>query len=229
MRVDALVFDLDNTLLDRTKTFKKFTERFVDYYFANGLESERREIIDFIINIDNDGYKNKNEMFRELVDELTWVHKPDVNELMDFYNTHYIECAEIMEATIELLIYSKEKGYKTGLITNGKNHIQYGKIHKLGLSDYFDVIIVSEEAGVKKPDERIFKQALNQLEVEPQNSIFVGDHPINDILGASRVGFNTVWIKRNQPWDESIEIKPLKTIENLKQMITFLDRASSIR
>jgi putative hydrolase of the HAD superfamily len=226
--LEAILFDLDNTLLDRTRTFRKFTERFVDQFFKNQSESKRHEIIDFIILLDNDGYKNKTEMFMELLDKLIWEEKPEINELIKFYNTHYVECAELMETAIELLEHCRENGMKIGLITNGKNHIQYGKIEKLQIRKYFDVIVVSEEAGVKKPDERIFQQALLQLNVEPKKSIFIGDHPINDILGASKAGLQTIWMKRNQPWDEKVEPLPLKTIENLNELIQYLTGASNI-
>jgi putative hydrolase of the HAD superfamily len=228
--MDAILFDLDNTLLDRTKTFNSFCYRFVHRYFPNRSEIERLEIINYIIFIDNDGYKNKTEMFIELLEELHWEEeKPEITELMEFYEMYYIDCAELMDSALDLLYKCRELGLKTGLITNGRNQIQYGKIDKLDIKELFDVIIVSEEAGVKKPDERIFRQALQHLNIEPKKSIFVGDHPINDILGASKAGLKTIWMKRNQPWDDSVRTSPLKVIENLNELIDYLSELTKLR
>ena len=54
---------------------------------------------------------------------------------------------------------------------------------------------MSEAAGCKKPDPRIFQLACDELGVAPGDCWFVGDHPENDILGARRLGMHAVWIK----------------------------------
>lgn len=217
--IKAIIFDLDNTLLDRTCTFSRFTECFLNTYFQH-LNSTR-EIYDRIIYLDQDGYKNKVELFTELLDELPWCKKPELTELLDFYNREYVKNAVLMNQAREVLSHIRNN-YKTGLITNGKTMIQYGKIDELGIRDDFDFIIVSEEVGVKKPDPRIFEMALKKLGLNPEECIYVGDHPINDIQGASKVGMETIWIKVNQPWIESIEAKPLYQISTLSELLGLL-------
>ena len=54
--------------------------------------------------------------------------------------------------------------------------------------------------GLKKPDPQIFKKALNQLQVTPSESIFVGDHPENDVKTAKNVGMKSIW-KKDFQWD----------------------------
>ncbi|GAF06116.1 hypothetical protein [Paenibacillus pini] len=66
--IKAIIFDLDNTILDRTSTFNRFTDSFVQTYF-NHVESTLA-IFDRIIHLDQDGYKDKGELFHELLDEL---------------------------------------------------------------------------------------------------------------------------------------------------------------
>lgn len=75
---------------------------------------------------------------------------------------------------------------------------------------------------MKKPDPRIFEMALKKLGLNPEECIYVGDHPINDIQGASKVGMETIWIKVNQPWIESIEAKPLYQISTLSELLGLL-------
>lgn len=216
----AILFDLDNTILDRTQTFGNLTRSFLKTYF-NHLD-DTQSLHDRIIQLDQDGYKEKQTLFSELLDELPWISKPAVQELLQFYGTEYVKNAMLMEHASEVIRHVKQKGYLTGLITNGKTSIQYGKIDQLGIRIEFDCIVVSEEAGVKKPDPRIFEIALNKLGVMAGECLFVGDHPANDIGGASTAGMHTVWLKVNQPWNDQVEARPLHTIEKLNALIDLI-------
>lgn len=72
------------------------------------------------------------------------------------------------------------------MITNGFGQFQMDNLKSLQIEKYFDVILVSEWEGIKKPDPRIFNKALNILNVQPNEAIFVGDHPENDVLAAKK-------------------------------------------
>ncbi|WP_373231338.1 HAD family hydrolase [Cohnella sp.] len=217
--IKAIIFDLDNTILDRTSTFRSFTNSFLRSYFGH-LEMTQ-DIFDRIIHLDQDGYKDKQELFSELLEELPWRVKPLITELLDFYSAEYVRNAVLMEHAREVVQHIRKK-YKTGLITNGKTLIQYGKIDHLGIRNEFDLIIVSEEAGIKKPDPRIFKLALKQLELKPEECIYIGDHPVNDIEGASKIGMETIWMKVNQPWKNGLKAKPLHQIDRLSALLKLI-------
>lgn len=217
--IKAIIFDLDNTILDRTSTFRNFTNSFISSYFDH-LEWTQ-EIFDRIILLDQDGYKDKQDLFSELLEELPWKSKPLLSELLDFYSSEYVRNAVLMEQAREVVAHVKQK-YKTGLITNGMTSIQYGKIDQLGIRDDFDLIIVSEEAGVKKPDSRIFEMALSKLELSPEQCIYIGDHPVNDIEGASKIGMETIWLRVNQQWREGIEAKPKYSIDRLSALFDLI-------
>ncbi|MDQ6420579.1 HAD family hydrolase [Paenibacillus sp. LHD-117] len=217
--IKAVLFDLDNTLLDRTSTFGHFTRLLLNRYF-NHLESTN-ELFDRIVELDEDGYKDKNVLFAELIEELPWKSKPPVNELMDFYRAEYVNSAVLMSHASEVIAHARTK-YRTGLITNGRNAIQYGKIDRLGIRDLFDLIIVSEEAGVKKPDPKIFEMALDRLRLSSEQCLYVGDHPVNDMEGAARIGMQTIWIKVNHPWKEGLTASPVYTIDQLSELLELI-------
>ncbi|NDI33932.1 HAD family hydrolase [Chengkuizengella sediminis] len=218
----GIIFDLDDTLLDRSESFGKFLELFMEQYFNSLPPSKKNQYIEIIKKIDNYGYTKKEETFNQLRETFTWEVKPELDELMEFYFINYVQCAILMEHTIELLEFCKQNNYKLGLVTNGRNQIQYGKIDLLKIRDYFDAIVVSEEAGVKKPSQQIFQLALARLELKPHEAIFVGDHPKNDILGASQVGMKTIWVDKNQKWDESLNVIPVKTVKKLNELIVII-------
>jgi len=217
--IKAVIFDLDNTLLDRMKTFRDFTTSFVEVYFSHLNEAE--DIIARIVELDQDGYKDKNELFIELLDELPWKVKPELIELLEYYSKHYVRSACLMESAIEIVQYIKGS-YKVGLITNGKTFIQYGKIDQLGIRNLFDFILVSEEAGIKKPHSGIFQKAVEQLNLRADQCVYIGDHPVNDIEGAGKTGMSTIWFEVNQPWKEEVTIEPNYRIKHLRDLVEIL-------
>ncbi|RIX53682.1 HAD family hydrolase [Paenibacillus nanensis] len=217
--IQAVIFDLDNTLLDRTRTFRSFAARFIAAYFGHVKTTE--DILERIIVLDQDGYKDKSELFDELLDEMPWKAKPLKSELMSFYETEYVNNAVLMNQAKEVLKHVKSK-YQTALITNGRTAIQYGKIDKLDIRKDFDCILVSEEAGVKKPDPTIYRMAIDRLGLQPDQCIYVGDHPINDIQGAADCGMEAIWLKVNQPWREELTAKPLYVIFQLEELLHLL-------
>lgn len=217
--IKAVIFDLDNTILDRSETFRNFAVSFVRNWFGHLEETDG--LIERIIELDQDGYKEKTALFGELLDELPWKERPGLDELMDFYRKHYVGNATLMDQAAEIL-QALKSGYRLGLITNGKTEIQYGKIDRLGIRDLFECILVSEEVGVKKPDPRIFELALDRLRLRPDECVYVGDHPRNDIEGAGRVGMRTVWIKVNQPWIPDLTVRPDHEIGRLTELLGLL-------
>lgn len=86
--------------------------------------------------------------------------------------------------------------YKLGMITNGLPSLQRFKLDRSGLAAYFDVITVSGEIHINKPEPEIFRQTCTQLKVNPEECVMVGDNFTKDIDGAARIGMSTIWINR---------------------------------
>ena len=95
----------------------------------------------------------------------------------------------------KVLQYLWGKGYKIGVIAN-QSLGTAERLEKWGLSRYIDVVAASAELGVAKPDERIFRHALEQAECAAENAVMVGDRLDNDIYPAKKLGMKTVWVKQ---------------------------------
>ncbi|MQW23242.1 MULTISPECIES: HAD family hydrolase [unclassified Lactococcus] len=102
---------------------------------------------------------------------------------------------EILYPEVEKILSQLHKNYKIGLIANQSSGAKE-RLEGWGISEYFDVIVSSSEAGVAKPDEKIFKLALEKSEAIPQNAVMIGDRLDNDIFPAKKLGFQTIWIKQ---------------------------------
>ncbi|MFC4810430.1 HAD family hydrolase [Paenibacillus sp. GCM10023250] len=217
--IKAVLFDLDNTVLDRTRMFGGFMDAFFARYFAHA--EDLRALRARVAELDMDGYKPRETLFAELLDELPWARKPERGELAAFYGGAYLPCAVLMDGAREVLARARAK-YQTGLITNGKASTQYGKLDRLGIRDAFDLVLVSEEAGAKKPDPRLFAMAADRLGLRAGECLFVGDHPENDVEGAARFGMATVWMRLGRSWPDGMAAEPGRTIDRLDELLALL-------
>lgn len=103
--------------------------------------------------------------------------------------------------SVEVLAHLKSEGYKTGLISDCSSEIP--KVWaNTPLAPLFDVAVFSCLAGIKKPNPRIYQKATEQLGVEPQTCLYVGDGSSQELTGASQVGMNPVLIRVP---DESVD------------------------
>ena len=87
----------------------------------------------------------------------------------------------------------RSAGWRLGIVTNGPPDLQRDKVRTTGIEEYVDVVVVSGEVGVGKPDRVIFEVALGNLGVAPSAAVMVGDSVERDMKGAHRHGMRTVW------------------------------------
>jgi len=129
--------------------------------------------------------------------------------------------ARVIEGVFEVLETMRKDGYRTAMIANGDSAGARNIIATCGLEDYLDVIVISEEVGIGKPDKQIFQVALNKLGVEAENAVMVGNRIDADIVGANRVGMKSVWFRWNDRYEEIIGIedeKPDFIIKSLSEL-----------
>ncbi|QGH35209.1 HAD-IA family hydrolase [Gracilibacillus salitolerans] len=188
----AVLFDLDGTLLDRETSINIFAEKQYNKYY-NALKHIDKDLYIYrFIELDNRGMVWKDKVYQQLVKEfrlkdLTW------EELLhDYVNQFRYSCTPFSNL-YQMLDNIKNINFKLGMITNGKEPFQSYNISALELEDYFDIVLISEKEGIKKPNPKIFEKALKHLHVQPNESFFVGDHPENDINAANKVGMKSIW------------------------------------
>jgi putative hydrolase of the HAD superfamily len=103
--------------------------------------------------------------------------------------------ARFVQDAVELLRELKDAGVRTALLTNGPSAMQRRKIEVLGLEPQLDAIGISEELGVAKPDPRAFAATLELISCAPEDTVMVGDHLDWDVRGALEAGMRgAVWV-----------------------------------
>jgi len=224
--ITDVFFDLDHTLWDFEKnsalTFEKIlSENEIPVNLADFLEVYIPANLAFWklyreekITKENLRYQRLKTVFDKLglsvVDDM-------INKLAEEYILYLSSYNHLFPKTIEILEYLKPK-YKLHIITNGFEEIQGKKLRNSEIDGYFEHIINSEMAGVKKPNPIIFELALNKANVDSKNSLMIGDSLEADILGARDAGFHTLHFNaHNEPYHDICPI-----IENLGEIKSFL-------
>ena len=192
MDVKAVVFDLDDTLLDRRASFERFIrnqwERFGPALHAIGQE----QYVQAAIRFDGDGYAPRRELFARVMSECQL--PLDMGEtLLSDYRAGFPTACVLFPDAARILASLRASGLTLGLITNGSVRMQSRKLDWLALAHSFDTILISDAEGISKPDPRIFYRAMERLHVTPTQSAFVGDNPVVDVAGARGAGMHAIW------------------------------------
>lgn len=188
--IKAIFFDYDDTLGNRELAaydlYKDLLRSYIDDEFR--LEAAVQDVLVY------EQYGNCNK--RMVQDQLE--QKYDITLDFDLHSRWFIvfpEYSVLFDDTIETLEHLKKK-YRLGVITNGPEASQVGKIERTGIRDYFELIVTSETVGCDKPDERIFRYAAEQMGLDISECVYVGDVFSNDVYGAMMAGMKAVWLWR---------------------------------
>lgn len=102
----------------------------------------------------------------------------------------------VVDGAHELMDYLKGRGYRMHMTSNGFHEVQYKKLAACGLRDYFDTIILSEDAGVNKPSLQYFDYALKVSGANRATTLMIGDNLQTDIMGALGCGIDALLFNR---------------------------------
>lgn len=203
-----IFFDLDRTLWDFEATAK---EAFQDIYKRFKLLNIGVSDVDTF----KEHYNHHNEILwtqyregqltkdvlRGLRFKLTLKEFGiEKDELAQQIGQHYVQISPLLvnlfPNTYEIMAYLYPK-YQLHIITNGFSEVQYTKLKESDLRKYFNQVITSEKAGVKKPDAKIFQYAMEKANAKIEESIMIGDDLEVDILGAKKMGMDQVLFDPN--------------------------------
>ena len=113
------------------------------------------------------------------------------DQLSASYYAHRDRDPALFEDTVPCLDALRPR-YRLGLLSNGSRLPE-----TIGLGGYFESVVFAQDHRAAKPETRLFEICQQELGLPPQACVLVGDHPLNDVVGAKRAGWSAVWIDRS--------------------------------
>lgn len=201
-----VLFDADETLFD-FDTFRGLRHLFSQHNF----EFTQADFDDYqMLNVPLwEGYQSGKFTIEEVKTKrfVEWEKRtgiPAIDLNSQFMNSMAETCA-LLPGAQELLDTLKDK-CKVGIVTNGLKALQYVRLEKTGVTDHIDLMVISEEVGVPKPNIAIFEHTFEKMKFnQKEHILMVGDNPHTDILGGINAGIDTCWYNwRQHPEVEGI-------------------------
>lgn len=190
--IKAILFDLDGTLLDRDRSLRRFVNVQHDRLNHSLSHILKAEYVSRFIELDCRGRVWKDKVYQDLVEEFDISNANWEGLLEDYVAQFQYHCIPF-DGLGEMLERLKQAGYLLGIVTNGHGEFQRRSIDGLGIRNYFNTVVVSEEQQLRKPQIGIFRRALDTLNVQACESIFIGDNLEADVVGAKNAGMKAIW------------------------------------
>jgi putative hydrolase of the HAD superfamily len=205
--IKAIIFDFIGTLTNvknysletsKTKLYKAIAEAGFNINTESFLEAysqshEKYRVVRYreLVEVTNAIW------ISEALNNLGFKTNPEdtrIKTAVNVFFEDYLNSLELRPCVKELLSKISTE-YKLGLISNFTYApVIYAGVKKLGINQFFNAILVSEEVGWRKPSREIFEEALRRLDTTAEETVYVGDSPLEDIKGAKDVGIKTVFV-----------------------------------
>lgn len=205
-----LMIDLDNTLIDRDAAFRTGV---VEFLAAHGLPAAD---LDWVMEVDASGYAPRATVAQAIIDRYgNGLAQDDVIALL---RRGAREHARITAETEAALRQARTAGNPVVIVTNGAVPQQTGKITAAGLDGLVDAWVVSEGVGSRKPEPGIFHAAAAAVGASIEDAWMIGDRDDADILGAHRLGLQSVWLHLGRAWSQ-MEYAPTRIADSVAEAI----------
>jgi len=216
-----VIFDFGGTLVGGKLNDEGYRRQLLDYIRSLGYRvSERtlrKAIEGMLAKLRKAQERNRELRFEELYSSVLLrlginPSEEVLNQIYELYKRSYsFETVPGAEETLQSL-YGR---YKLAVVSNATSHLPRFALEKSGLAKFFQVVVVSRDLGVRKPDPEIFRYALERLKVKPEEAIHVGDSIKHDVKGAKKVGIKVVWIKTEE---EEVTAEPDHVIRRITEL-----------
>ena len=216
--IKALIFDLDNTLLDFMNMKIKAVDSAIIGMQEAGLKVESEYASKKIFNI----YERKGWEYQEVFDDF-------INEELGELNykilaSGIVSYRKAREASLivypnvnSTLITLSKWGLKLGVVSDAPSREAWMRICSVNLHHIFDAIVTFDDTGMHKPSPQPFEKICSLLDVIPEDSLMIGDWPERDVIGAKKIGMKTAFAQYGDVFNTSVsgadyDIKDIKEL-----------------
>jgi len=194
--IKAVLFDLDNTLIDFMLMKRRSCESAVNAMKEAGLKTGKQKTLESLFRLyDKYGMEYKT-IFQKLLKKLTGsIDYSIVSEGVVAYRRAKMSYVRPYPGTVPALLRLRRMGIRLGIVSDAPSINAWIRLVEMHITDFFDAVVTFDDTGTTKPSPLPFKAALKRLNVKPEECMFVGDYVNKDIKGASAMGMKTAFAK----------------------------------
>ena len=218
-KIKAIIFDAYGTLFDVNSAAEKCKEKLGDKWegFANYWRTTQLE------------YTWLRSLMRRHKD-FWQITEDSLDKSMNFYNIDNAMRSELLNLYKVLSPFTevrdalnklKQSNYKLAILSNGTPDLLNELVISNQLKDIFDDIFSVEEAGIFKPDSKVYDLPINKYNIEKNEVLFLSANTW-DVSGAGNYGYNTVWVNRNNNIFDKLDFEPNQQISNLSELLDLI-------
>lgn len=194
-KLKAILFDLDNTLLDFYTLKMSAIDAALFAMKNSGLKADmqtvRKELSELF---KMHGWEHQ-QIFQLLLEKIGESSPRVLAAAIVAYRKEKAKHVQTYPQVVPTLNELRKRGHKLGIVTDADSLQGWIRLTELGLENMFDAVVTKDSSGIRKPNALPFQKALNQLKVKPEETLHVGDWPARDIAGAKALGLKTALAK----------------------------------
>ncbi|MDX9757952.1 MAG: HAD-IA family hydrolase [Bacteroidota bacterium] len=194
--IDAVVFDLDNTLVDFMLMKRNAVDAGIRAMIDAGLQVSFREIDEMVSRIYKEEGIEYQRVFNRVLEELTndVDHKVLAAGIVGYRKAR--EATLVPYPHVHMTLFTLARmGLKLGVVSDAPKLEAWLRLCSLNLHHIFDAVVTFEDTGERKPSPTPFQRVLSLMQVQPDQAIMVGDWEERDILGARNIGMRTAFAR----------------------------------
>jgi putative hydrolase of the HAD superfamily len=221
--IKAVIFDLDNTLIDFISMKKAASAAAANAMIEAGLQDAREALSERLFTFYLEQGIESDDAFEEyLKQEYKAVDYRILASAVNAYLKEKYLHLKPYPGVVETLQELKRQGFKLGVVSDGLRLKAWMRLNEAGLDSYFDAVVTYEDTGKQKPAKEPFLRICDELGVVPEECLMVGDWPERDVQGGRSVGMKTCLATYGQ-------VRPGKAdyqIESFANLIAVVDRCN---
>jgi putative hydrolase of the HAD superfamily len=242
MDIKAIAFDVNGTLIEiRTEDDMEASFRAIGHFLTyQGIDLRRHQVRDLYFLHMKQQQRESTEEFPEFDAVRIWRtivqhHMTEYTRalpaeqlaqlplfLAEMYRGITRRRLELYPHVLEVLDVLRTR-FRLGIVSDGQSSYARGELHKVGLTEYFDPVIISGDFGFRKPDRRLFQFALDGMGAAAENTLYIGNDMHRDIYGAREAGLTTVMFDSDQGTKEYRDCAPDHSISDWRQLLDILE------
>ncbi|MCX6818862.1 MAG: TIGR02253 family HAD-type hydrolase [Candidatus Aenigmarchaeota archaeon] len=227
--IKAVLFDLDNTLIDFMKLKKKSCEAAIKAMINNGLQLDEKKAMHILFDLyDKYGIEHGKIFQKFLLRTKGRIDWKILTAGIVAYRRIQADYRKPYPDVPRVLRLLKNKGLKLGVVSDAPSLKAWIRLNEIKIADFFDVVIAYDETKRKKPHELPFRAAIKKLGIKPEEILFVGDNPKNDINGAKKLGMKTalaLYGIQGKFKKYMLKYRADYAINNVKEILDIVDEA----